>query len=270
MRKNSTLNYLKTGFIALCLVLSANSFAQTAGTLNFTVTTGGSDCIPCTDNAESASGHVLAIWIENSSNVYVKTLLRYANLLDKNGRDYDLASWMTSSSGDTVDAITGVTKFVQEAENASWDGKNVSGTLVADGSYTLWVEMAWDSEGGVITTSVPFTKGSSAVNLTPTATANFTNMSLTWTPSTVGINENNTNLSVYPNPASDLLTVELGNQSADTKVQLVNAMGIEVFSENFSAVSGNLPINLNSIAKGVYFVKIQRNNHNYNVKLVVE
>ncbi|MEI7595417.1 MAG: DUF2271 domain-containing protein [Bacteroidota bacterium] len=264
MKKIFTLNLLKSA-IAVCIIaLSTQAFAvKTPGLLTFSVTTQGFTCGPCETGNEA--GHVIAIWIENSSNAFVKTKLKYAvNQIS------DLTLWNLKSGGNTTDATTGATLYDNGARSITWNGTDVSGTLVDDGNYTLWVEIAWDSDGlSTSSISIPFVKGTSVDSKTPTATTYFTSMTLTWTPSTVGINDNNMNVSIFPNPTTDKLNLELGDNKADTKIQLINAIGVEVYAESFTQLSGIKSIDLNKFAEGVYFVKVQRNNQNFNYKLVV-
>ena len=257
---------LRNTIIAIFTLFSIQAFAQTPGTLTFSVTTGASDCVPCSDNSESPQGHVLAIWIENSSNAFVKTKLLYAA-----ERDYDLATWNIASNGNIVDATTGATKFVHESETITWNGTDVSGNIVADGSYTIFVEMSWDSEGGVIVSSFPFTKGTNADNQTPTATTYFSNMTLAWTPqSGVGLaKQENSEISIFPNPASNNVSINLGNQNITSNVKIFNAIGVEVYSKTIESTTESLQINLGNYTEGVYFVKVQNKNIDSNYKLVV-
>ena len=254
--------------LAIFVTIATNAYStKTAGTLTFNVTTGGSVCLPCNDNGQPEDGHVLAIWIQNSANEFVKSKIRYAE-----ERAYDLEQWNAISAGNVVDAVTGATKFAHGAESITWDGTDVNGNLVDDGEYTVFVEMSWNSDGDKTVTSTTFTKGASAVDQTPTATTYFTNMTLNWAPSSVGIAKNtmNMNVSVFPNPATSELNIDFGTTKSNCTIQLVNTIGSIVYTENRENASGKMKLDLSNFAKGVYFVRLSDNDHVYSEKVIVQ
>ena len=64
---------------------------------------------------------------------------------------------------------------------------------------------------------------------------------------------------IYPNPASDLLNIDLRNSNIDKGIlQIINTLGKVVVSEAFN--SNNLKININNLTAGIYFVKITSEN----------
>jgi len=69
-------------------------------------------------------------------------------------------------------------------------------------------------------------------------------------------NNNQGQLSVYPNPAKDVLNVRLGN-TLTADVQIINIIGEVVSSHN--VVNGALNINTQSLPVGTYFVRIMSN-----------
>ncbi|NLF41556.1 MAG: T9SS type A sorting domain-containing protein, partial [Bacteroidales bacterium] len=69
-------------------------------------------------------------------------------------------------------------------------------------------------------------------------------------------NNNQSQLSVYPNPAKDVLNVRLGN-TLTADVQIINIIG-EVVSSH-KVVNGALNINTQSLPVGTYFVRIMTN-----------
>jgi hypothetical protein len=152
---------------AILVIFSLNAFAQTAGQLNFTITT-----LP---NGNSYSPkHVLAIWVETESGTFVKTLK-----LNAGARKEYLFSWIASSSQNTTDAITGSTLESHITHNVSWNGTNISGTLVNDGNYKIIVEYTSEHAQGP-KASFTFNKSNNQVSLQPSNETYFNNISLSF------------------------------------------------------------------------------------------
>jgi len=76
---------------------------------------------------------------------------------------------------------------------------------------------------------------------------------------------NNSVISVYPNPNNGLFVIELTSSS---KVTVMNALGQEVVKETFEAGKHNLDIQ--NEANGVYFVKVIENNKQQIIKVIKE
>ncbi len=197
------------------LFLSATLFAQTAGTLTFKVTTVA---------AGTVSGkHIQAIWITNSttnsSSTFVKTLLTTTSG-DKSHLKLFLAA--AGSTPNAVDASTGATTSTYGALTYTWNGTNTSRTVVADGNYTVWVDLSDDPDE--VSGNWTFAKGATAANITGTSTTNLTTVSLAWVPANTAINnvEMEKMYSLYPNPAVssiyvsglDIETIEICTLSA--------------------------------------------------------
>lgn len=157
--------------MALSLLFAAGaSRAQTDGQVNFQVTT-------VTDGGTYAPRNVLAIWVTDAQTNFVKTLLVRA-VTQKRW----LIKWNQHSGGNQVDGISGATRTAHGTTNVSWNCRNVSGSIVADGLYRIMVEFTeWNGQGPY-TTAVSFVKGSAAVNLTPANLPRFTGISLSYTP----------------------------------------------------------------------------------------
>lgn len=188
--------------IALCCVVLLP--AQTAGILTVTATTSQ------TSSATYRPKNIVAFWIESSSGSFVKTLLAYAS-----ERKHYLANWQTKTNFagsiyNTTDAITGATQTSHGARTASWNGKNRSQVLVADGNYTLKMEST-DNDGVVQNlAAISFVKGTSSQTLTPPTTSGFSSISITWTPSTTSVEEieDNSLFRLYPTHAKSELFVQ--------------------------------------------------------------
>lgn len=137
MKKFIFSNLLIVFVLIFTTTINSVSKAQTAGTLTFTYTQ--------TAPSASATKNVMAVWIEDNSGNFVKTRLRYWS----NSTNDHLPSWVSKSAQNLVDATTGATRTASTAPTAfgaktiTWDGKNVSGTLVPDGTYNVYIESSY-------------------------------------------------------------------------------------------------------------------------------
>jgi len=114
----------------------------------------------------------VAIWIETNAGVFVKSLLVYAN-----ARKTDLSTWYPNSSGNVVNAITGATQSSNATRTCTWNGTDVGGAVVLDGTYKVCMDIA---DGKTASTTVTFTKGLTAVTLTQANVTGFSNISISW------------------------------------------------------------------------------------------
>lgn len=77
-----------------------------------------------------------------------------------------------------------------------------------------------------------------------------------------------TNLSVYPNPATDVLNISISNNSfKNSEIVVYNISGAEVLKTNMS--NNNAKLNIETLCNGVYFIKVtNQNGFNKTVKFV--
>jgi hypothetical protein len=249
MKKTSLMRGIVVVLILL-FVLSADLSAQTAGTLSFSVTT--------TSSGGYSPDHFLAIWIENSSASFIKTKVRYTNSGDLD----HMQTWVTKSGQNVVDAITGSTLTTHGTITFLWNGTNVAGSVVPDGSYFVWLEMAWASSlsTGKTVNSYPFTKGVSAFHSTPANTANFTSMVLDWIPSTTSVEDalENKDVIVYPNPSKGILNVNFRNSAKECQIQLISESGHIEYNEKLVGLdAGVKTFDLTGLPNGSYYCTLR-------------
>ena len=125
-----------------------------------------------------APRHVVAIWIETADGRFVRTLKVFGRR-----RQNWLLAWKKASGGSAPDAVTGATCRDWGAVDATWDGKDERGQVVADGPYVLKVETTWDNCSGPVL-KVPFQKGPVSVEATPPASPPYSRTRLSWSPGT--------------------------------------------------------------------------------------
>lgn len=148
--------------------------------INNTIKTIGkldANLLTSTYKGKYAPKHVLAIWVESSSGTFVKSLV-----LNASTRKKYLTNWLdATSSGNTTDAVVGATLKNHAETSCTWDGTDINGKLVGDGSYNLKVEFTEENSKGKIA-SFPFAKGTSTDSQTQNTVSNITVNSLSWTP----------------------------------------------------------------------------------------
>lgn len=217
--------------------------AQTNGTLSVSVATSST-------GGNYAPRNVLAIWVEDSSGKFVKTLLAYADKRKQHLNTWEAATTAAGSVYNSVDAITGATQSSHATRTCSWNGTDYNKKAVADGDYKLRMELT-DKNATGNTASLTFTKGPNAQKLTPAdVLPSFKTLTLNWTGKVTAINpemtQSNT-IVVYPNPGSGQFTI-LGEDILSLKV--INLSGKVVCKSLTPA------FDLSSQPKGIYFVSV--------------
>lgn len=272
---------MKTKLLSLVIFISAILFtakvsAQTTGTLNFNFTTLNQGTSKC----------VLAVWIENSTGLFIKTKIRYLG----NGTTDHLPVYGVKSGGSTsdamagnvVDATTGVTRSSSTnpvawgAKSFLWNGTNVAGTVVADGVYKVWVEAAWlDGEPDIhdyINTGYSFTKGAAINSTIPTSDSVLNAMTLVWTPTALSLdNVYKTKVSIFPNPSHGIIDV-IYNDIPVSNIAVVNVLGQVVKSVKIEPAKSKTreSIDLSGYANGIYIINVATNETSSSYKVILD
>lgn len=132
--------------------------------------------------------NVGAVWIENGTGAFVKTLARWAGV-----RAVHLSKWNAASGGwssffgfgatpDELDAVTSATLRTAEAHNLTWDMADNNGAIVPDGKYTVKIEVADDNIRASSVAAIPFDKSTTPVQLHPADQSPYTGLSLSYQP----------------------------------------------------------------------------------------
>ena len=232
--------------------------AQTAGTLSVTTTTR-------INSNDYGSSHIMAIWVQNSSGTFVKSVCAFAAT-----RVNELTSWVANSAKNKVglvstgvDVTTGATLTTHATKTYKWTGTNVSSAVVADGTYTIKLELADGGASKVSTYTI--VKGSTNTTgvLSGTAAACFTNTSIQWVPTNTGIDEVKLAklYSVYPNPTKSSIFVS----GTDIKeIELCDLSGKRIF------ISNEQKVNLANLSKGTYLAKVKTEKGTFIKKIIKE
>lgn len=80
--------------------------------------------------------------------------------------------------------------------------------------------------------------------------------------------EENTELSVFPNPVQDVLTIQNVNINTNFTVEVLDIQGKVVATENYSGFAGNLELNMNALEDGVYVVKLTSEDSIQKVRII--
>ncbi|MFZ4399736.1 MAG: DUF2271 domain-containing protein [Bacteroidales bacterium] len=262
MKRNLFFSLLNVFTLSLIISGFSDASAQTAGTFTFTYTQ--------TAPSGTATKNVMAVWIEDSATAtFIKTKMRFWG---NNTTDH-LPSWVAKSAQNLTDATTGATRTATTSPTAfgvktiSWNGTNVSGAVVPDGKYKVFIESSYctpEPSNGQhwLIYSFTFTKGATAQHLTPTCPANFSNISLDWTPSASSVAKINelSGVNVFPNPSNGIINVDIQHAFTGT-ILIENSIGMKIYDENIIVSNATVKsINLAKFTNGTYYVKIQRKN----------
>lgn len=277
--KNNSIMKIKLLSLAvfvLAIFFSVISSAQTAGTLTFNFTTLSQSNTKC----------VMAVWIENSSGVFIKTKIRYVGSSTKDHLpDYTNKSggnFGDALSGSAVDATTGATRTSSSVpvawgpKSLSWNGTNVAGTVVVDGVYKVWVEAAWnDGDPDIhdyINTGYSFTKGTVVNSTVPASDAVLNAMTLVWTPTALSLDSvYKTKVAIYPNPCNGFFNVRY-NDIPVSKIDVVNILGQVVKSVKIDTTDTDISkrIDMSGEASGVYLVNVATNQTSSSYKVILD
>jgi hypothetical protein len=133
-----------------------------------------------TDNGRYSPRNVGAIWIDDASGKFLKTLEKWGNRRDGNLSWYD-ATYSAGLERNTVDAITGATLSSHKTHNATWNCTDTDGNLVDYGPYSLHFEMTDANHSGP-TASFDFSVSTMPFTLTPPDEPNFKGIKVVFTP----------------------------------------------------------------------------------------
>jgi len=224
-------------------VLSSMLNAQTNGNLSVSVVTSST-------GGNYAPRNVLAIWIEDNSGKFVKTLLAYANTRKTHLNTWEASTTTAGSAFNSVDAITGATQSTHSTRTCGWNGSDYAGKSVADGDYKIRMELTDKNATGNVA-SFTFTKGPNVQKLSPANVPSFSSISINWTTSVTGlipeITQTNTFV-VYPNPGTGRFTI-IGDHIKSLKVN--DLSGREICKSQTPVVD------ISGRPKGIYLVTIQ-------------
>lgn len=81
--------------------------------------------------------------------------------------------------------------------------------------------------------------------------------------------ENKLYFSVYPNPVSSELTIEIPSNQWNAAIEIVDLVGKTVYTSSMSASQSTVKVNTTNLTTGVYQVKVQTNDGRIAVQKIV-
>lgn len=257
------------GLLFIIFVGIANIFSQTSGTLTFSVSLAA-------HSGQYGSEHVVAVWIQNESGAFVKTNLRLA--ASSHTINKHLNTWKSKSSLNIVDAVSGATlTSYSKPVSISWNATDLLENIVADGTYSINIEESWgEGTAGTSTASFSFVKGPNEVHLTPTATTNFTSITLDWVASSTSTKLEALamdNFNVFPNPAKSTINLNIKTLSNINSISIKNTLGQTVaFEQVNKAIMGTKLLDVSKLKAGIYYINVdvQNQQKSYSYKVILK
>ncbi len=129
---------------------------------------------------------------------------------------------------------------------------------------TVSQDVTWSVESGSTVVSVDanglvsaLANGTAIVRATSVEdNTKYDEIEITVNISSVGLETLENNILVYPNPATDLVTVSFGQNAASATVQVIDQIGKQVFSGNYSNTA-SVSIDFSGFSAGIYQLNVQ-------------
>ncbi len=262
-------------FVGLLLFFSFSLFAQQkTESVSFKIRT-------TTPGGNFSPKNIGAIWVEDASGTFVKTLQLWA---DK--RKQYLYTWNNISNGNNVDALTSATLSSHQTHNVTWNVKNHEGNDVSDGQYVLKIEMTdKHSQGPLASFNFPIGEGSNTA-LYPDET-NYHDIEISWVsiltdvndekrlPSQYQLNQN------YPNPFNPTTSISytipvvdfnFSSTTNSVKLKIYDILGNEVavlVNEKQNPGNYTVQFSASDLKSGIYFYTLQTENFSQTKKMIL-
>ena len=246
---------MKRLFCLFFLIFSFQGFAQTSGNLSVSVATSSA-------GGNFAPKHIMAIWIEDSTGNFIKTLLAYADRRIKYLNTWEESTGAQGTMYNKTDAISGATRTSHGTRNCAWDGTDYNKSAVPDGKYFVCLELTDKHETGNYS-KFSFVKGESN-SLSPSNVPSFSSVSINWEASvtvdaTVFPFKNN--VTIFPNPGNGIF--KISGESIE-HIEVCSISGKLIFKQNYSN-----QIDLSDLKAGIYLVKI-KSGDNWHIEKIVK
>ncbi|MCF8261886.1 MAG: DUF2271 domain-containing protein [Melioribacteraceae bacterium] len=259
IESNKTKNSNFTGKLVLSFLLvvffSTNLFCQQrTDVVTFKVKTSSS-------GGNYSPKNIGAIWVEDNSGNFVKTLKLWANK-----RKQYLYTWKSTSGENTVDAVTSATLTSHQSHEVTWDVKDKNGNRVSDGTYKLKIEITdKHSQGPVASFNFPI--GDSTNVIQPADLTNFHNIELSWNSHPTSLNDgvgfeyNYQLYQNYPNPFNPTTTIVFAIPVRDrVQIEVYNSIGEKVaglVNKELERGEYKISFDASNIPSGVLFFKMK-------------
>jgi len=249
-------NMKRITILAVFIITGLQISAQTTGKLDVSVTTSAT-------GGNYAPRNIVAIWIEDESGNFVKTLLAYAEKRIQHLNTWEKATSAKGSMYNRTDAITGATQSSHGTRTCSWNGTDYNKNLVADGKYYVCMELTDKNATGNFS-KFEFTKGAGN-SVSPQNVASFSSVSIVW-EATATLNKKEitteNNIQIFPNPTKNIFHIKGENIS---EIEILNIAGTVIYKNNSTT-----RIDMSNFKNGIYLVRIKVGNQIIIKKLAKE
>lgn len=243
-------------FIVILVLAGFQLWAQTAGNLNFSVTTASA-------GGNYAPRNVFVVWIEDASGNFVKTLSANAEKRIQYLYKWSAVTSAKSSQYNRIDAVTGATYSNHGTRTGKWNGTDYKKNIVADGTYYVCFELT-DKHAQGNYSRFAFTKGADN-KTTPSNAAGFSNIAIQWTATGTTAAETikmGDEITIFPNPAKNIFYIKGNNIS---EIEILNLAGALVIKNTTTT-----RIDMTGQKNGIYLVRFKQGNSIIVKKLVKE
>ena len=281
---------------------TGNSWSTNATTQTITATTSGTYTVTVTDNNGcSASSVATTVNVSNAPAPTVSSSATQAcsgETVTLTSSTADSYSWSTGETTQTIQVTATGTVTVTTTNADACAGVGASAPVTVTFTQTPSAQGAFTTNGNIVTftnTSTgatayswdfgDFTNSSAAAPVHAFASngsysvvltainGNCTDTTVLTVAITVSVEEliGLGNINVYPNPASESITVSFDNQLGNSiEISLIDALGRSVVSESIQSLGLNeLALNLSSISNGMYTLQLTSNNNIVTRKVIV-
>ena len=250
-----------------------NVNAPIAGATNqsYTATVSGNYAVVIVDGTCNAASVCEPVCVGTASNATEAACFSYVWALD--GNTYTTAGQYTAVLANAAGCDSTVTLdlTINTVDNTTSVAGNTFTANLAGGTY-LWIDCVTNNTIATETNQsfTPTTPGDYAV-IVSDGTCSDTSDCVT---STVGLNENTLSkgFEIFPNPTKGAFTIAISGIVTDkVTVIITEARGKVIMTQEFTNVSESmeLPVHLNSMEAGVYFVTITANDSKSVQRIVV-
>jgi len=217
---------------------------------------------------KGASSRTVSLWYKTATNVGYPSIFAYGSnvnsetfglYLGANGNPIFQGYANDTPFSGTFSA--GVWQHVVITFNGSLVKMYMNGSLIGSQSYTLNTTTIFNDfrfGNGTSTVTYDDLKIFNYVLTDADALSLYTNNTL----SSADFNQNNLQVSLYPNPATDMLNIEMANEI--NSIEIYNIQGQKVRTAN------QKQINISDLAAGLYMVRIQDNDNGIATKKFVK
>ena len=282
--------------------LTGNTWSTNATTQSITATTSGTYSVVVTDtNGCTASSVGTTVNVSNAPAPTVSASATQAcsgETVTLTSSTADSYTWSTGDTTQTIQLTATGTVTVTTTNADACAGVGASAPVTVTFTQTPSAQGAFTTSGNIVTftnTSTgatayswdfgDFTNSSAAAPVHAFASngsysvvltainGNCTDTTVLTVAITVSVEEliGLGNINVYPNPASESITVSFDNQLGNSiEISLIDALGRSVVSESIQSLGLNeLALNLSSISNGMYTLQLTSNNNIVTRKVIV-